>query len=120
LDVVVEVAEILPMLTILKPGFISWPYQGAGVTYDVVRGKLSGLRATGGNYADPSLGTVCVKDNFANVTAADSTNPPGGDGYFYLMRDSRTLSYEEQPLWATRSQIGQRTGELNAAPTRCP
>jgi hypothetical protein len=120
LDVVVEVAEILPMLTILKPGFISWPYQGAGVTYDVVRGKLSGLRATGGNYAEPSLGTVCVKDNFANVTAADSTNPPGGDGYFYLMRDSRTLSYEEQPLWATRSQIGQRTGELNAAPTRCP
>jgi len=120
IDVVVEVADIRPTVTLQKPGFISWPYQGPGITYDVVRGKLSTLRATGGNYADPSIGTACIKDNFANVTAADAANPPTGDGFFYLLRESRTLSYEESPFWATRSQFGQRTAEINAAQNTCP
>jgi len=120
IDVVVEVAGIRPTVTLQKPGFISWPYQGPGITYDVIRGKLSGLRATGGNYADPSIGMTCIKDNFANVTAADAANPPTGDGFFYLMRESRMLSYEESPFWATRSQRGQRTAEINAAPNTCP
>jgi hypothetical protein len=63
---------------------------------------------------------TCVKDNFANVTAADVSNPPTGDGFFYLMREGRTLSYDESPFWATRSQVGQRTTEINAAWGRCP
>jgi hypothetical protein len=120
IDVVVEVADIRPTVTLQKPGFISWPYQGPGITYDVVRGKLSGLRATGGNFSDPSIGLTCIKDNFANVTAADAANPPTGDGFFYLMRDSLTLSYEESPFWATGSQLGRRTTELNSAPVSCP
>ena len=119
-DIVIEVAEIRPTVTLQKPGFISWPYQGPAITYDVIRGKLSSLRATGGNFADPSIGLTCIKDNFANVTAADATNPAVADGYFYLMRESRTLSYEESPFWATRSQIGQRTTEINAASNSCP
>jgi len=120
LDVVVEVAGIRPTVTLQKPGFVSWPFQGAGITYDLVRGKLSGLRATRGNYADPSLGTVCSKDDFVNVTAADTATPPVGDGFFYLMRDSTTSSYEESPFWPTGSQAGQRTAEINAAPGHCP
>jgi hypothetical protein len=120
IDVVVEVADIRPTLTLQPPGFISWPYQGPGITYDVVRGKLSGLRANAGSFANPSTGLTCVKDNFANVTAADVSNPPTGDGFFYLMREGRTLSYDESPFWATRSQVGQRTTEINAAWGRCP
>ncbi len=120
IDVVVEVAEIRPTVTLQKPGFISWPYQGSGVTYDVIRGKLLSFRATGGNFADPSIGLTCIKDNFTNVTAADAANPPVADGFFYLMRESRSLSYEESPFWATRSQVGQRTTEIKAAPNTCP
>ena len=120
LDVVVEVAGIRPTITLQKPGFISWPFQGPGITYDLVRGKLSGLRATGGNFSDPLAGLTCLKDNFSNVTAADVANPQAGDGYFYLMRDSLVLSYEESPFWATRSQSGQRTAKINAAPGGCP
>jgi hypothetical protein len=120
IDVVVEVAEIRPTMTLQKPGFISWPYQGPAVTYDVTRGKLSALRASGGNFADPSIGITCIKDNFTNVTAADAANPPLGDGFFYLMRESRTLSYEESPFWPTRSQVGQRTTEIMGAVGACP
>jgi hypothetical protein len=120
IDVVVEVADIRPTVTLQKPGFISWPYEGQGIDYDLVRGKLSTLRASGGSYADPSIGMTCVKAGFTNVTAADAANPPVADGFFYLMRDNRTLSYEESPFWTTRSQIGQRTIEINAAPTSCP
>jgi hypothetical protein len=120
IDIVVEVAEIRPTLTLQKPGFISWPYQGPAITYDVIRGKLSTLRASGGDFADSSVGITCIKDNFPNVTAADTANPPPGDGFFYLMRESWTLSYEESPFWATRSQIGQRTTEIMTAPGGCP
>jgi hypothetical protein len=119
-DVVVEVAEIRPTVTLQKPGFISWPYQGPAITYDVIRGKLSALRATGGNFADTSIGITCIKDNFANVTAADVASPPVGDGFFYLIRESRTRSYDESPFWATRSQTGQRTTAIMAAPSSCP
>jgi hypothetical protein len=120
IDLVVEVADIRPTITLQNPGFISWPYQGPGVTYDVVRGLLSGLRATGGNFADPSVDMSCIKDNFVNVTAADAVYPPAGEGFFYLMRESRMLSYEESPFWASRSQSGQRTAEINAASGSCP
>jgi hypothetical protein len=120
IDIVVEVAEIRPTMTLQKPGFISWPYQGSAITYDVIRGELSALRASGGNFAEPSIGITCIKDNFTNVTAADVVNPPSGDGFFYLMRESRTLSYEESPFWPTRSQVSQRTTQIMAAPGACP
>ena len=120
LDVVVEVAEIRPTVGVQKPGFISWPYQGPGVTYDVVRGTLSALRTTGGNFTDTSVGLACIKDNFVNVTAADVANPPAGEAFFYVMRESRTLSYEESPFWPTRGQIGRRTTEIGAATGACP
>ncbi len=119
-DVVVEVAGIRPTLTIQKPGFISWPYQGAEITYDVVRGKLSGLRATAGAFGNPAVGLSCIKNNFANVTAADAANPPLGEGYFYLMRENRTRNYDESPFWSTRSQTGARTPSIDAAPGACP
>ena len=119
-DVVVEVAEIRPTIQVQKPGFISWPYQGPSVSYDVIRGKLSALRATAGNFADPTVGMACIKDNFTNVTAADAANPPSGEGFFYLMRESRTLSYEESPFWPTRAQLAPRTTEIEAAPGVCP
>jgi IPT/TIG domain/FG-GAP-like repeat/ASPIC and UnbV len=119
-DVVIEVAEIRPTVTILKPGFISWPYQGPGITYDVMRGKLSVLRASRGNFSDPSIGTACIKNDFTNVTAADASNPPVGDGFFYLMRESRTRSYDESPFWATRSQFDLRTAKIDGSPNACP
>jgi hypothetical protein len=119
-DVVIEVAEVRPTLTLLRPGLISWPYQGPATTYDVIRGKLSALRATGGNYADPSIGTTCIKDNVAGVTAADLATPPTGDGYFYVMRESLARSYDEFPFWPTRSQVAVRTTQIAAAPNTCP
>jgi hypothetical protein len=119
-DVVIEVAEIRQTVTLQKPGFISWPYQGAGITYDVVRGKLSRLRATNGDFADPSVGLICLKNEFADITAGDVSNPAVGDGLFYLVRNSRTPDYEESPYWPTRSQAGQRTGKIAAAAGACP
>jgi len=119
-DVVIEVAELRPTLTLQRPGFISWPYQGEGISYDVMRGKLSALRASAGNYAHPAVQLICIKDNFTGVTAADAANPPVGEGYFYLMRDSRTRSYDETPFWSTRSQVGHRTDVIGAAPASCP
>jgi hypothetical protein len=120
LDVVVEVAGIRPTVTLQNPGFISWPFQGPDVTYDVVRGGLSGLRATGGNFAAASVGLQCIKNDFVNVTAADTAVPAAGEGFFYLMRENQTRTYDESPFWPSRGQSGQRTGEIDAASGGCP
>jgi hypothetical protein len=120
IDVVVEVAEIRPKLSLQRPGFISWPYQGPGIVYDLVRGKLSALRASGGNYSDPSIQLSCIKNDFTGVTAADPQNPTIGDGYFYLMRETRTRSYEDAPFWSTSSQVDLRSIELGGAAGACP
>jgi pimeloyl-ACP methyl ester carboxylesterase len=119
-DVVIEVAGIRPSVTVQKPGFISWPYQGPGVTYDLIRGNVSALRATRGAFSDPTIGLTCLKNNFTNVTAADASNPTSGEGFFYVMRESRTGSYDESPFWPSRSQLAPRTQEINAASGSCP
>jgi hypothetical protein len=63
---------------------------------------------------------TCLKDNFVNVTAADASSPSVGDGFFYLVRESLTRTFDESPFWPTRSQSGTRTPEISTAPGTCP
>ena len=113
LDVILDVAGVRTKLLPMKLGGVGWAYQGPGITYDVVRGSLSTLRSTGGNFA-LALDTTWGKCKLSTFTAADAAIPATGNGYFYLMRTSRERSYEESPYWATRSQVGQRTAEIDA------
>ena len=77
LDLVVEQA---PAST---DTFVKWNFVSSTVTYDVVRGSLSG---------PPGLlpGTVvCIEDNSFNLTtedAIDTVVPPPGEALFYLAR----------------------------------
>lgn len=126
-DVLINVDEIALTLRMrLQEGIpqIVWLYmtpQGVGVTYDIVRGSLSTLRVTGGNFTPAS--TKCVKNNFPNVTATEvdysSGIPAPGDGFFYLVRDSRVMNYDTLPHWPSSTQVGSRNAEINASGTAC-
>ncbi len=64
------------------PAALRWSPQGAGITYDIVTGSLSGLRAGGG-----VGGAICLADSvLTNAYDDPRANPPAGDGDYYLVR----------------------------------
>ena len=65
---------------------LTWPALTAADWYEIVRGSLSDLRASGGDYSTAT--DSCVADNETGTTAVVSGTPePGsGDGYWYLVR----------------------------------
>ncbi len=64
------------------PTVLRWSSQGAGITYDIVTGSLSGLRAGGG-----ATSAICLVDGVTTNTYNDNrAHPPAGDGDYYLLR----------------------------------
>lgn len=71
---------------------IAWvsqnPPAGVATSYDVVTGRLSDLRASGG-YAS----ATCLANNLANTPYDDARgNPAAGDAYYYVIRASGSTS----------------------------
>jgi hypothetical protein len=70
-----------------SPTLLRWSTLGPGVTYDVVRGDVGSLRATGGLV---DLGVVtCIENDsidLSNRTLEDAAVPPVGGAFFYLVR----------------------------------
>ena len=87
------------------------------VAYDVVRGGLDSLRATGGNFTTALH--RCLVDDSLVTTYTDSAVPAPGNGVFYLIRPvscGGAGSYDE----GVPSQQGSRDAEINAAALTCP
>jgi hypothetical protein len=84
-----------------------------------VRGSLSTLRSSGGNFAAATLD--CAGDNIAKPTivVAGTPQPAPGDGYWYL---ARRVNCKGKGTFDTGSarQVGSRDGEIAAAGVACP
>jgi hypothetical protein len=104
---------------------ISWASDGFG-PYDVVRGDLSTLKATGGDFT-AALNAIppseqCLDHEFSGTLLVDGyDSPPAGTGYFYLVRgengagSSCPSAYDESVR-----QVGRRDPEIAAATGECP
>ncbi len=96
---------------------LSWTAVTDATWYDVVRGTLSVLRSSGGNFT--SATDICLGNDQAGTSYTDATNPAVGDGLWYLVRAGNcggNGSYDEgQP-----SQIGSRDAEIAASANACP
>jgi hypothetical protein len=57
---------------------LSWDAVPVAELYDVSRGLLSEIAT--GSYGD------CMVEDLRSVSTTDSTSPPVGDGFFYLIR----------------------------------
>lgn len=67
---------------------LTWTTTSVGVTFDALRGDVSGLSEGGGAvHFGP---TTCVEDDSADLTTApgnlDATNPAVGSAFFYVVR----------------------------------
>src|SRR3989442_12887472 len=70
-----------------NPTVVRWNFLGSGITYDVIRGGVGSLHATGGLV---DLGLVaCIENDSTDLTTrglADAVVPPPGAAFFYLVR----------------------------------
>ena len=72
-----------------SPTVVRWNFLGSGVTYDVVRGNVASLHASGGLV---DLGVVtCIENDSTDLTTrglADAAVPLQGTALFYLVRQN--------------------------------
>jgi hypothetical protein len=102
-------------LTIGKPA-ISWGSAALATSYDVVRGSLDTLRSSAGNFTAATTG--CVEDQSLDASSSDSSSPPPGSGFWYLVRAAdcanRAGTYDDG------TQRASRDAAIAAAALTCP
>jgi len=106
------------------PGtYLYWDDGGPGKAYDILRGSLDTLIASGGDFTQAvnAFADACVIDDQYGSSCQDLQDPVPGSGYFYLVRAVGagcpvTASYDEPPS----SRVAPRDAEIAAATSACP
>jgi hypothetical protein len=109
-----------PRLTLSRSGVtatLSWTALAGATRYDLVRGGLSPLRASGGNFTTAT--DACLADNTSLTSAADPSLSSPGDGPWYLVRGLNCGGNGTYDSGAA-SQAGSRDAEVNASSHACP
>ncbi len=107
------------LLSVTKTA-LSWTSMAPGVHYDVVRGSVQTLHATGGNFA-ASTG-ACIANNRSQSSVGFTTSPAAGEGFWILVRGTSggcsngVTSYDT----GAASQVGYRDAGIAASPSACP
>ena len=98
---------------------VSWTVDDEAQSYDVIRGDLDVLRATGGDYT--SAVSACVASHSIAQSASDSVLPSAGQGWFYVLR-SRYAGALDPGTWddGTPGQQGSRDAEIATSANGCP
>ncbi len=95
---------------------LAWAAAARGTSFDVVRGALTTLVATRGNFA--AAVDACLANNIAASAIDDTAVPAPASGFFYVVRASGCEggSYDS----GSPSQLGSRDAGIAAAPATCP
>lgn len=113
IDTVMEVrARPTPRLRVDRE-FVTWDSGLEVVGYDVVRGNLSVLRATGGRF-DLAI-DACVADDLHDHAIEFPAMPRAGEGFFILARAGKS-TYDT----GLSSQARSRDPGIAASPASCP
>ncbi len=94
---------------------IAWNYRVDADSYDVVRGVLSLLRSSGGNFS--SATTACLANDVTSTSVTDGAVAAAGDGIWWLVRATNVLatgSYDDV------SGGTPRDAEIGASGVACP
>jgi hypothetical protein len=109
-------------------GSVTWSWTAGGAaTYDVVRGDLTTLRSSGGDFAAaiaaiPAAEPACLANDTASLSLVDSNpDPPPGGGRFALIRAVATAcpahgTYDD----GSATLVQSRDPGIAASPRSCP
>ena len=95
---------------------LSWSPAFSSTAYDIVRGRLSDLKTTGGNFTVATQ--ACLGNNVSGTSIQDTSGTGLMPRSWYLIRAINcggVGTYDEGG-----SQQGLRDAEINAAPAACP
>jgi len=105
-------AEITGLRFLPDRSTFEWDAEPAATSYDLVKGDLSLLRSSFGDFGISQLG--CVEDDGPGLQAADSAQPLPGHGFYYLTRAtncaSDTGSYDTTDSGLTESRDPELQG----------
>jgi hypothetical protein len=93
---------------------LSWSALSGATKFDVIRGGLSTLRSTSGEFA--SATQACIANTTETSFAAGGT-PNVGDGYWFLVRGGNCGG---AGTYNDGSQVGSRDFGINASGHDCP
>jgi hypothetical protein len=112
--------DATPLLSMQPDDELVWSpaVPGSGTTFDVVRGDLTTLRSTGGDFQQATAD--CLADDEPGNLLTDGEPPPAGQGYWYLVR--RVVVSEGDCTYDASSgtQAGPRDPGITTAPPTCP
>jgi hypothetical protein len=96
---------------------LSWTDLPGVAGYDLVRGDLSLLNSSGGDFSIAVQ--ECVADNFAGISIEYTGTPAPGRGFWFLVRPVYAAvdgTYDSEDP----AQVGLRDLEIDASPLACP
>ena len=116
----VDVVDLRLEFTV-ETGTLSWTLPAAATAFDVVRGDLTLLRDTGGDFTVATID--CVADDLQSDRIA-TADPLPGEQLWFLVRSvnpAGPVTYDaREEDWGARSQVGQRDTEIESAAATCP
>jgi hypothetical protein len=98
---------------------VRWSPRPGATGYDIVRGDLGQLRATGGNFAFGFVTETCVDSAVEGTSVGDTATPPDGEGYWYLVR-AEDAGGQGSYDTGRASQVDHRDDEIAASGNDCP
>jgi N-acetylneuraminic acid mutarotase len=96
---------------------VTWYLRPEATYYDVVRGSLTALRSSGGNFALAT--TTCVANDLSGSSSVDSTTPAPGEVLWYVERPARpgeSGTYDS----GSSEQVASRDAGILASGNGCP
>lgn len=105
-----------PVLRVEKDR-LDWSDLPSAGAYDVVRGGLTSLRASAGDFSTST--SDCVADDHELTTLTTLDEPPPGEGHWFLVRGINCAgsgTYDSN----SPSQLGSRDEEIELSTHACP
>ena len=96
---------------------LSWSTVPGAILHDVVRGRLSTLRASHGAFNTST--EQCLANSTTATSLVFSGTPAAGDGYWFLVRGANCRGGGTYNTGAA-SQVGSRDAEIAASAGACP
>ena len=108
-----------PVLTVGQSGattLLSWSGIAGATGYDIVRGNLTTLRSSGGNFI---LATeACLSNNRTTLSMTFSEVPAAGQGFWFLLRGANCGGSGSYDSFGP-TQVGLRDPEIAASGNDC-
>jgi hypothetical protein len=113
-----QVLDPVSGLTLSASGVLQWNPLEEAEDYDVVKGDLTGLLVSAGDYAAAVM--ECLENNGTDTWARDTDTPSTGQGTFYLVRAADFSCGFGTYDTGSASQSDYRDAEIEVAAATCP